>query len=148
MADLTRYKLPQLNTAINIVDKMTSYRLGKLNEAQKIAIDWLTAQNKKPDQSRTLGLVMLDATINGQDPDKGATTTDLDAAWASLDPEFKEIYRRVRDYFYNNLQEMIRDMKKRALRLPKAERQEAIRKINEQFHPSKLVFPYFPLRLS
>ena len=146
MADLTRYKFPQLNTAINIVDKMTSYRLGKLNEAQKIAIDWLTAQNKKPDQSRTLGLVMLDATINGQDPDKGATTTDLDAAWASLDPEFKEIYRRVRDYFYNNLQEMIRDMKKRALRLPKAERQEAIRKINEQFHPSKLVFPYFPLR--
>lgn len=146
LADITRTKFPQLTTAINIVDKMTSYRLSKLKEAQTIALDWLNAQNKKPEQSTLAGRIMLDATINGKDPDKGPTTPELDAAWASLDPEFKAIYRKVRDYFYNNLQEMIREMKKRVLKLPKAERQEAIRKINEQFAPSKLVFPYFPLR--
>ena len=146
MADLTRYKFPQLLTAINIVDKMTSYRLKKLNEAQSIALDWQKAQNNKPSQSKLLGKIMLDATINGKDPDKGATTPELDAAWASLDPEFKEIYRKVRDYFNNNLKEMIRDMKMRVIKLPKAERQEAIRKINEQFGPDKLIAPYFPLR--
>lgn len=147
LADITRFKFPQLVTAINIVDKMTSFRLGKLGEAQMIAKDWLDAQNKKPAQSTLAGRIMLDATINGKDPDKGPTgIAKLDAAWASLDPEFQAIYRRVRDYFYNNLQEMIREMKKRVLKLPKAERQAAIRKINEQFAPDKLVFPYFPLR--
>ena len=147
LADITRFKFPQLVTAINIVDKMTSFRLGKLGEAQIIAKDWLDAQNKKPEQSALVGRIMLDATINGKDPDKGPTgIANLDAAWASLDPEFQAIYRRVRDYFNNNLQEMIREMKKRVLKLPKAERQEAIRKINEQFAPDKLVFPYFPLR--
>ena len=147
LADITRFKFPQLVTAINIVDKMTSFRLGKLGEAQIIAKDWLDAQNKKPAQSTLVGRIMLDATINGKDPDKGPTgIANLDAAWASLDPEFQAIYRRVRDYFNNNLQEMIREMKKRVLKLPKAERQEAIRKINEQFAPDKLVFPYFPLR--
>ena len=147
LADITRFKFPQLVTAINIVDKMTSFRLGKLGEAQIIAKDWLDAQNKKPAQSTLVGRIMLDATINGKDPDKGPTgIANLDAAWASLDPEFQVIYRRVRDYFNNNLQEMIREMKKRVLKLPKAERQAAIRKINEQFAPDKLVFPYFPLR--
>jgi hypothetical protein len=126
---------------------MTSYRLAKLKEAQTIALDWVAAQNKKPAQSTLAGKIMLDATINGKDPDKGPTgLPKLDAAWASLDPEFKDIYRRVRNYFYNNLQEMIREMKKRVLKLPKAERQAAIRKINEQFAADKLVFPYFPLR--
>ena len=146
LADITRTQFPQLLTAINIVDKMTSFRLGKLGEAQIIAKDWLDAQNKKPEQSTLVGKIMLDATINGKDPDKGPTTPKLDAAWASLDPEFQDIYRRVRDYFQDNLQEMIRELKKRALHLPKADRQKAIRKINEQFAPDKLVSPYFPLR--
>ena len=147
MADVTRYKFPQLSTAINIVDRMTSYRLKKLNEAQAISLDWLKAQNNKPKQSVLLGKIMLDATIVGKDPDQGATNPKLDAAWASLDPEFKDIYRRVRDYFKKQLDEMVLEMKRRVMRLPKlSERKAALRKINEQFGPDKIVFPYFPLR--
>jgi len=147
MADVTRYKFPQLSTAINIVDRMTSYRLKKLTEARSISIDWLKAQNNKPKQSVLLGKIMIDATIEGKDPDKGTTTPELDAAWASLDPEFQDIYRRVRDYFKKQLDEMVLEMKRRVMRLPTlSERKAALRKINEQFGPDKIVFPYFPLR--
>ena len=146
MADVTRDKFPQLAAAINIVDKMTSFRLKKLNDAREIAVKWINAQNKNLKQSELLGKIMLDATIEGLDPAMGTTNPELDAAWASLDPEFQQIYVLVRDYFANNLKEMVRDMKLKALRLPKHERQAAIRKINEMFGPDKLKTPYFPLR--
>jgi len=146
MADVTRDKFPQLVAAINIVDKMTSFRLKKLNDAREITLKWINAQNKNPKQSELLGKIMLDATIEGLDPAMGTTNPELDAAWASLDPEFQQIYVLVRDYFANNLKEMVRDMKLKALRLPKHERQAAIRKINEMFGPDKLKTPYFPLR--
>jgi hypothetical protein len=96
-----------------------------------------------------MGRIMMEATIRGIDPDTaaaGALNKPLQDAWNALNPEFKAIYRRVRNFYADSVNEMVREMKKRALGKPKEERQEIIRKINEQFGPDKLVKPYFPLR--
>jgi hypothetical protein len=48
---------------------------------------------------------MLEATIRGIDPDKpGAKPMNaaLVQAWNRLDPEFKEIYREVRDFYFSS----------------------------------------------
>lgn len=150
LKDLTRTKFPQITGAVDIVEKMVSYRGSKIKLAEDIVQKWSAAQSKKPKQSSLMSRIMMEATIRSRDPDKGvpsgATADALDNAWNSLDPEFKQIYREVRDFYADSVKEMVRVMKERTLGLPKAQRQEALRKINEQFGPGKLVAPYFPLR--
>jgi hypothetical protein len=150
LKDLTRTKFPQIGGAVDIVEKMVSYRGNKIKLAEDIVQKWSAAQSKKPKQASLMGRIMVEATIRSRDPDQGvpagATADALDNAWNALDPEFKQIYREVRDFYANSVKEMVRIMKERTLGLPKAQRQEALRKINEQFGPSKLVAPYFPLR--
>jgi len=150
LRDLTRTKLPQLGGAITIVEQMVSYRGKKLKVAEDIVQKWSELQNENPRQSGLMARIMLEATIRARDPDdgvpSGAAPDALDSAWNGLRPEFKQLYREVRDFYADSVKEMVRTMKQRALGLPKAERQEMIRKINEQFGPDKLVKPYFPLR--
>ena len=69
-------------------------------------------------------------------------------AWNRLDPEFKEIYREVRDFYSRAVKNMVREMKLRAVRGldTLSEKKAAIREINSKFGPDKLVTPYFPLR--
>lgn len=150
LKDLTRTKFPQIAGAVDIVEKMVSYRGKKLRVAEQIVKDWSALQSISPRQSGLMSRIMIEATIRARDPDKGpAPGTGLDAldnAWNALKPEYKQLYRQVRDFYADSVKEMVRTMKQRALGLPKAERQEMIRKINEQFGPDKLVAPYFPLR--
>ena len=150
LKDLTRTKFPQITGAVDIVEKMVSYRGTKIKLAEDIVQRWSAAQSKKPKQSSLMSRIMMEATIRSRDPDKGvpagAAADALDNAWNSLDPEFKQIYRDVRDFYADSVKEMVRVMKERTLGLPKAQRQAALKKINEQFGPSKLVGPYFPLR--
>jgi hypothetical protein len=149
LEDLTRTKFTQVTGALKIVRDMVAYRAKKMNSASEIMRDWTKAQNKNFAQSQLMGRIMMEATIRGIDPDTaaaGALNKPLQDAWNTLNPEFKAIYRRVRNFYADSVNEMVREMKKRALGKPKEERQEIIRKINEQFGPDKLVKPYFPLR--
>ena len=146
IGDLTATKFPQLQGAIRIIEKMLAYRGKKLNQASEIVKAWTTAQAKNPKQSELVSRVMLEATIRGQTPSALPTTDALRRAWDGLSPEFKKIYEDVRKFYADSVNEMVREMKKRALGKPKEERQEILRKINEQFGPDKLKQPYFPLR--
>jgi hypothetical protein len=146
IGDLTATKFPQIQGAIRMIEKMLAHRGKKLNQASEIVKAWTAAQAKNPKQSDLVGRVMLEATIRGQTPSTLPTTDALRRAWDGLNPEFKKIYEDVRKFYADSVNEMVRDMKQRALGLPKAERQAMIRKINEQFGPDKLKQPYFPLR--
>lgn len=150
LKDLTRTKFPQLTGAVDIVEKMVAYRGQRIKVAEKIVQTWGPLQDKYPKQSSLMSRIMLESTIRARDPDAGVPAGGvpdaLDNAYAALRPEFKQLYREVRDFFGTQVTEMVRTMKQRALGLPKAQRQEMIRKINDQFGPGKLVSPYFPLR--
>lgn len=150
LKDLTRTKFPQLTGAVDIVEKMVAFRGSKIKIAENIVQKWTPLQSKYPKQSGLMSRIMLEATIRGRDPDAGvppgAAPDALDNAWNALRPEFKQLYRDVRDFYADSVKEMVRTMKQRVIGLPKAERQEKLRKINEQFGPDKLLAPYFPLR--
>jgi hypothetical protein len=147
--DLTKTKFPQISGAIRIIEQMIADRNNTMTKAKDILTVWTRAQSKNPGQSRLMGRIMVEATIRGIDPDTapaGSLNPAMQAAWDGLSPEFKEIYRKVRDFYADSINTMIREMKKRATQLPKAERQEVIKEINRKFGPDKLVKPYFPLR--
>jgi hypothetical protein len=150
LKDLTRTKFPQITGAVDIVEKMTTYRGNKLKIAEDIVQEWGPLQRQFPKQSALMSRIMVEATVRSRDPDDGvpagAAPDALDKAWDALRPEFKQLYRKTRDFYANSVAEMVQEMKKRALGLPKVERQAMIRKINDQFGPGKLVTPYFPLR--
>lgn len=147
--DLTKTKFPQISGAIRIIEQMIADRNRTMTKAKDILTDWTKAQAKSLGQSRLMGRVMLEATIRGIDPDTaqpGTIDPDFKAAWDALKPEFQQIYRRVRDFYADSINTMVREMKLRALQLPKAERQKLLKEINAKFGPDKLVKPYFPLR--
>jgi hypothetical protein len=150
LKDITRTKFPQFAAAVSIVEKMVAYRGQKIKIAEDIVQNWTKLQSSDPKQSSLMGRIMLEATIRARDPDDGVppggAPDALDNAWAALDPEFKQLYRQVRGFYADSVKEMVRTMKQRALGLPKAQRQAMIRKIDEQFGPTKLAYPYFPLR--
>jgi len=147
--DLTKTKFPQISGAIRIIEQMIADRNRTMTKAKDILVDWTKAQARNAGQSRLMGRIMLEATIRGVDPDTakaGTLNPEMQAAWGSLNPEFKQIYRQVRDFYANSINTMVTEMKRRAMQLPKAERQAVIKEINQKFGPDKLVKPYFPLR--
>jgi hypothetical protein len=149
--DLTKTKFPQISGAIRMIERMLAYRGNIMKSAEDIVTKWTKAQAKKPKQGQLFGRLMIEATIRGIDPDKpGAKTMNaaLVQAWNRLDPEFKEIYREVRDFYSRAVNNMVREMKLRVARSPGtlSEKKAAIREINNKFGPDKLVQPYFPLR--
>lgn len=150
LEDLTRTKFTQITGALKIIRDMVASRAKKMNIASEIMRDWTKAQKKNFAQSQLMGRIMMEATIRGIDPDTapaGALNKPLQDAWNTLDNDFKIIYRRVRDFYANSVNEMVREMKRRALANPDPEkRKSALRKIDEQFGPDKLIKPYFPLR--
>lgn len=150
LEDLTRTKFTQISGALKIVREMVAYRAKKMNSASEIMRDWTKAQKENFAQSQLMGRIMMEATIRGIDPDKaaaGALNKPLQDAWNTLKPEFKAIYRRVRDFYANSVNEMVREAERRASAIQdRVERDKALQKIKEQFGPDKLVKPYFPLR--
>jgi hypothetical protein len=153
--DLTKTKFPQISGAVRMIERMLAYRGKILKDAEDIINKWTKAQAKKPKQSELMSRVMLEATIRGIDPDRPSTVPAnktlnpaLLNAWNALDPEFKEIYRAVRDFYADSVKRMVREMKLRAVKgaKDKAARRAAIREIDEKFGPDKLIAPYFPLR--
>lgn len=150
LEDLTRTKFTQITGALKIIRDMVAYRAKKMNSASEIMRDWTKAQKKNFAQSQLMGRIMMEATIRGIDPDTaaaGALNKPLQDAWNTLKPEYKAIYRRVRDFYADSVNEMVREARRRASAIQdSAERTKALQKIDEQFGPDKLVKPYFPLR--
>ena len=150
LEDITRTKFSQLTGALKIIRDMVAYRAKKLNTASDITRRWVAAQSKNYNQSQLMGRVMLEATIRGIDPDTaqaGTLNKPLQDAWNTLNPEFKQIYRDVRNFYTDSVNEMIREMKLRANQITdSAQRAELLRKIDAQFGPDKLIKPYFPMR--
>lgn len=150
LEDLTRTKFTQITGALKIIRDMVAYRAKKMNSASEIMRDWTKAQKKNFAQSQLMGRIMMEATIRGIDPDTaaaGALNKPLQDAWNTLNPEFKAIYRRVRNFYADSVNEMVREAKRRASAIQDpAARAKALQKIDEQFGPDKLVKPYFPLR--
>lgn len=147
--DLTKTKFPQISGAIRIIEQMIADRNRTMTKAKDILTDWTRLQARNPGQSRLMGRIMLEATIRGVDPDTapaGSLNKPMQDAWDGLKPEFKAVYRQVRDFYADSINTMISEMKKRAMQLPKADRQRVIKEINAKFGPDKLVKPYFPLR--
>jgi len=154
IADVTKTKFPQIDTAIRTIEKMLAYRGKIMNEGGDIIQRWTKAQAKNLKGSQLLGRVMLEATIRGIEVDDLSTSyniakvnKELSAAWNALGPEFRQIYRDVRDFYKNAVEETVRLMKERANSVTDpVERQELLDKIDAQFGPDKLKGPYFPLR--
>ena len=153
LRDLTRTKFPQIGTAVEVIERMVSYRGKKLKLAANIAKDWIAQQVLYPEQARLMGQLMLEVTMRkievdplGPNYDVSKVNLDLKKGWDMLSPEFQSIYRRTREFYSNSVQEMIQEMKNRASHLPAAERQVILDKIDSMFGPDKLVTPYFPLR--
>jgi hypothetical protein len=150
LEDITRTKFSQLTGALKIIRNMVAYRAKKLNVASDITRRWVAAQSKNYNQSQLMGRIMLEATIRGIDPDTaqaGTLNKPLQDAWNTLDPEFKQIYRDVRNFYTDSVNEMIREMKLRANQITDStQRAELLRKIDAQFGPDKLIKPYFPMR--
>jgi len=150
LSELTRTRFPQITASIRIVSEMVSYRGKKLKLAEDIVQEWTKAQGANPEQSKLMSRIMIEATIRGIDPDTAqaaALNKPLADAWKALDPEFKTIYRKVRDFYADSVKEMVNDMKLKARAITDPiQRQKVLDKIDEQFGPDKLASPYFPLR--
>ncbi len=160
--DLVGNRIPQFRFFIARVEAMLDDRNQRLEEVRKITDKWMRWQDKNPTLAKVLNLLMIDATLQGKDPDKGPTSdTIIDDAWAKLDEEGKSIYRTVRDYYKKNLQNYIDSIvenKKAGLRTTadinspqyKAEtialeQDPEVKKVREYFKKHTLE-PYFPLR--
>jgi hypothetical protein len=160
--DLVGNRIPQFRTFIAKVEGMLDERNRRLEEVRKITDKWMRFQSDNPAQVDVLNGVMLDATLQGKDPDKGSTgDTVIDNAWIKLNDEGKAIYRMVRDYYKKNLQDYIDTIvenKKAGLRTTidvnspqyKAEtaaleQDPEVKKVREYFKKHTLE-PYFPIR--
>ena len=151
LEDLTRTKFTQLTGALKIIRDMVSFRAKKMNAAGEILTEWTKLQKKNFAQSQLMGRIMLEATIRGRDPDAGVPSgvapDALDKAWNTLKPEYKEVYRKVRNFYSDSVTQMVQEMKRRAAAIQDpAARAAMLKKIDDQFGPDKLVKPYFPLR--
>ena len=155
--------MPYIGAAISVLRDMDSYRKRIMGRAKTIVERWVDMQLDRPAQSRLLGKIMQEATIQGTevdpqgpgyvDPAKAGpgdkvAPPELEAAWNALDGDFQQLYRDVRNYYTSLLHDTIREMKMRVLRSGKtsAEKKALLREINRQFGSFDKNVPYFPLR--
>jgi hypothetical protein len=151
LAEITQDKFPQIIGTIRLIEKMIEYRLSILNEAADISRRWTVAQFRSPRQSQLMSRIMLEASMRSLDPDdpKGQpVNAALLQAWATLKPEFKQIYRDVRNFYKKSVERMIKELEDRVNNssLSQQEKEKALAEIAAQFGPDKLISPYFPLR--
>ena len=150
LADLTATKFPQLTGAIKVIEQMLSYRGAKLKRAEGTTVKWIAAQRRDPQMSALMSRVMLEATMRGIDPDTASAGTlnkPLEDAWGALDPDFKEIYREVREFYADSVKDMVDTLKERAkAHGTPTEIAQRLKDIEAQFGSDKLIKPYFPLR--
>lgn len=154
IADASKTKFPQINTVIRTVEKMIAYRGKIMNEGGDILKKWTAAQSKSLQKSLLLGRVMVEATLRevevdpkGPNYDAAKVNKEMADAWNALGSDFQEIYREVRDFYTNAINETVQMMRDRANSILDVDkRQKLLDQIDAQFGPGKLKGPYFPLR--
>jgi hypothetical protein len=149
--DLTKTKFPQISAAIRMIEQMLAYRGNIMKTAEDITKKWTKAKIKNLKQDILMSRIMIEATIRGIDPDRPGVkpvNAALVQAWNQLEPEFKEIYREVRDFYKASVENMVKEMKLKIAKstMTLTEKKKALREIKDKFGPDKLVQPYFPLR--
>ena len=151
IADLTNNRIPQLENFIRVTEDFMSRKNRILNDSGEITKRWQRLQATDPDMSRDIGTVMHRATLQGFDPDKATaqqrnSDPDLMKLWRSLNPEAKQIYRDVRDFYDRRYNEYKRTLRKRVIQMRQLGVSEAtINEIRNEFEKGVGKGPYFPL---
>lgn len=137
---------------INAIESMLEDRNAILDKVSKIQTRWAKFQDQNPDQNKALSLLMIDTTLAAYDP---AITTrgnpDLDARWNALSPEAKEIYKEVRDFYKERINEyrntMMRNVELSMVAQNKTpqEIRVVLNRLQQKFSENTIE-PYFPLK--
>lgn len=133
------------------VRALSTTRLRMLNKVQDVAVPWIGLDAK---MQTKLANVMHLATINQYDPakQKGGNVL-LDGMYKQLDPDAKQVYKNVRDFYQSNyaaykvlLQQNVKDSgvegDENDINTPKGRLAATLR---NSFENEKVRGPYFPL---
>ncbi|NBW12196.1 MAG: PLxRFG domain-containing protein [Caulobacteraceae bacterium] len=152
LKDLVGNRIPQVGRFIDATEELLDKRNTILQDVSKITKTWEMYQSKNPEGSKKLSLTMIDATLNGIDPDlQPGKNAALDTAWDSLDEEAKEIYRKVRDFYETRLN-AYRNTILKNVNLAMVANGKTDEEINQTLNELKDKFnkdtvkPYFPLK--
>lgn len=151
IADLVNNRIPQINNFIRVAENFLARKNAILKEASDIASRWERLQARDPQMSTEIGRVMHMATIAEVDPDKATlkqrnAEPDLMTAWRGLNPEAKQIYRDVRNFYERRYSEYKRVMMKRIVQMRQLGVSEAtITELRNEFERGSMKGPYFPL---
>jgi hypothetical protein len=151
IADLVNKRIPQVGNFIQVVEDFMSRTNRILQESGDIAKKWQRLQARDPEMSRKIGAVMHRATIQRIDPDKATAEQrnadpDLMTMWRELDPEAKQIYRDVRNFYERRFSEYKRTLRTRVVQMRQLGVSETtINEIRNEFEKGVGAGPYFPL---
>lgn len=91
---------------IGAVEDMLEDRNTILEKVGKIEKKWGAFQSKNPQKGKDLSLLMIDTTLAGIDPDRQPSKdAELTRRWNDLGSEGQAIYREVRDFYKERLNE-------------------------------------------
>lgn len=148
MADVGKDLLPELTPYYETFQEMAGYRDKQLYYASKIGKRLYELGRKSPEQTELLADVAHSATIVSFDPDrpvgKNQQITDM---WKRLNPEAKQLYRDMRD-FYDNRYKAYRALLQERIDsaiTDKNKKAEINAKMRQMFETNKVTGPYFPL---
>ena len=153
LSDVAGDALTNLKGAIKVTEQMSTTRNQIMKDGGEIQSELMDLNKKDPDQLRLLGELSVEATRLGIDPDPLAKDKNasalLDKAWKLMSPDAQKLYRKMRDFYAKQVDDMVNDMKARVLQNEKADpakAKEIIDAIEAEFGADKRIKPYFPLR--
>lgn len=105
--DVVGPRVPPFKEFINRMESMLDDRNATLNKTKDIVKPWMDWQSKNKKKAETLNALMLDATRMGIDPDINTSDEILNRAWNDIGTDGQKIYRQVRDFYANQLNDHI-----------------------------------------
>ena len=152
LGELSKEALPQVENYYAQVTQMLAYRDTRITLAAEIAKKWIAWADANPELNKILADVMNRATIAGMDPEfqlKDIKDKTILNGWPKIaaDPVALNIYKEVRQYYSDNLEELYGALKQRIKRDIEDERAKtaALNKLELMFSKAKSQGPYFPL---
>jgi len=152
LGELSKEALPQIEKYYEQVTQMLAYRDTRITLAAEIAKKWIAWADANPELNKILADVMNRATIAGMDPEtqlKDIKDKTILSGWPKIaaDDVALSIYKEVRKYYSDNLQELYDSLKQRIKRDIEDERARTaqLNKLELMFSKAKSQGPYFPL---
>jgi len=105
--DVVGPRVPPFKEFINRMESMLDDRNATLNKTKDIVKPWMDWQSKNKKKAEILNALMLDATRMGIDPDINTSDEILNRAWNDIGTDGQKIYRQVRDFYANQLNDHI-----------------------------------------